>query len=172
MPLEQAFTVVDKKAHDLKAFDCGEPSMNTFLARFAQKHSQIGLSRTYVLSEQRESTDVKARVAAYFTLCASSITKEAIPAKQSLPPYRIPVVLLARLAVHAVYHGQGLGGKTLISALRQARALTESGLPAYGLVLDVLNERALSFYQRYEMFEPLTDDPMRLFVPMRTLQTL
>lgn len=41
-----------------------------------------------------------------------------------------------------------------------------------GMVLDVLDQDALAFYQSFEFFLPLTDDPMKLFVPMASLKTL
>jgi len=60
----------------------------------------------------------------------------------------------------------------LITALRKSRELTQAGLPALGLVLDVLDEEALAFYQHYDFFLPLPGDPMRLFVPMAALEEI
>lgn len=170
MPLNQEFIKADKALHNLKGFNCGELSLDQFLARFAIKHNDKGLSRTYVLTEQ--SAEAKAAVAAYYTLSTSSVKREQLQQEGGLPPFPIPVVLLARLAVDTRYQGRGLGGKTLVSALRQAAALTSAGLPAHGLILDVLNERAYSFYAQYEMFQPFTDNPHRLFVPMATIRQL
>ncbi|HEY7771900.1 MAG TPA: GNAT family N-acetyltransferase [Marinagarivorans sp.] len=145
--------------------------MNTFLSRFAEKHGKLGLSRTYVLPEITETG--KAPIAAYFKLTTSNITREQIPAKQSLPHYPVPVVLMARLAVDIRHKGKGLGAKTLVYALREAMALSQAGLPSFGLILDALDEvdeEALGFYQHFGLVEPFTDDPMRLFVSMKTLQ--
>ncbi len=167
MPLEQAFVAGDKSLHDLKTFDCGKPSMNEFLSRYAVKHAKLGFSRTYVLPKRYKTG--KAPVAAYYTLASSTVTRKAIPSQQSLPRYPVPIVMLGRLAVDRAYQGKGLGEKTLVYALRHAACLTQAGLPAYGLVLDVLDEQALAFYQHFEMFKPFTDNPMRLFVPMHTL---
>ncbi|MDX2505867.1 MAG: hypothetical protein QNL62_15520 [Gammaproteobacteria bacterium] len=82
------------------------------------------------------------------------------------------MVLLAKLAVDIKYQGQRLGEKTLITSLRKSVELTDNGLPAVGLVLDILDEDALHFYQRYDMFIPFTNNPMRLFVPMQVLRKL
>ncbi len=143
--------------------------MNEFLTRYATKHSKLGLSRTWVLAEASDSP--RRHVAAYYTLAASTVTRADIPAAQSrLPTYPIPTIMLARLAVDNRYQGSGLGAKTLVDALRQAASLSKAGLPAYGLTLDVLDDQALEFYQHFELFEPFTDDPMRLFVPMKTLE--
>lgn len=168
MTLKQVFVAADKNRHDLKGFDCGKPTMNEFLSRYAVKHGQLGLSRTYVL--EGVDTAPKKPIAAYYTLAGATVTRTKIPATQSLPGYPVPVVLLARLAVNLQYQGHGLGAKALVYALRQAAILSKAGLPAYGLILDVLDQQALDFYQHFEIFTPFTDDPMRLFVPMKTLE--
>lgn len=144
--------------------------MNEFLARYAVKHSKLGLSRTYVLAEATEGA--KKPIAAYYILAASTVARSDIPATKSLPTYPVPVVMLARLAVSNQYQGKGLGAKTLVYALRQAVNLSKAGLPAYGLILDVLDDQALAFYQHFELFEPFTNDPMRLFVPMKTIEQI
>jgi GNAT superfamily N-acetyltransferase len=170
LALAQAFVALDKGLHNLKAFDCGKPSMNEFLVRYASKHSKLGLSRTYVLPDKQKAE--KVLIGAYYTLAASAVTRTEIPARQSLPAYPVPVVMLARLAVDRRYQGVGLGAKTLVHALRQSVSLSKAGLPAYGLILDVLDHQALAFYQHFALFEPFTDDPMRLFVSMKTLEQI
>jgi len=169
--LEQHFVAADKSCHDLKSFDCGIIVMNDFLSRYAVKHNKLGLSKTYVLTKRDGGTGKKT-IAAYYTLAASTVSRYDIPVAQSLPSYPVPVVMLARLAVDNPYQGKGLGAKSLVYALRQAVNLSQSGLPAYGLILDVLNDDALSFYQQFDLFKPFTEDPMRLFVPMKTLEQI
>lgn len=151
--------------------------MDTFLFRFALKHSKLGLSSTWVLVKELDSKiddkqGVKRKVIAYYTLASSTVVKSGIPTNQSLPNYPIPVVLLARLAVDQNDQDKGLGAKVLVTALRHAVELTNQGLPAYGLVLDVLDDNALKFHQCFDFFEPLTDNPMRLFVGMNSVRQL
>mgnify|MGYP005864169857 CR=1 FL=1 len=174
MPVKKDFEVADKNLHDLKSFDCGKPGMNTFLAKNAVKHNKLGLSRTFVLpGTTPEITKAgQAPVAAYFTLTNSNVLRQEIPAEKSLPRYPIPVILLARLAVDSRYKGKGLGSKTLVYALRKAAALSKAGLPAFGVILDVLDDDALRFYQHFESFKPFTDDPMRLYISMKTVEQL
>jgi len=166
----QEFVLADKAQHDLKRFSCGKPDMDTFLARFAVKNMQLGLSRTWVLPVAEEAA--KTQIAAYYSLASSTVNRESIPTDKNLPGYPVSVVLLARLAVDQQFAKQRLGEKTLITSLRKAVELTTTGLPAIGVILDVLDEDALGFYQHFEIFEPFTDDPMRLFVPMNTLKEL
>ncbi len=170
MAFIQTLSRLDKTQHDTKPFDCGKLSMNQFLTRFAAKHAELGLSSTWVLLEETKAA--KFPVAAYYTLASATVSKASLPTEKSLPHYPIPVVLLARLAIDQRHQAKGLGAKMLISALRHAVQLTEQGLPAFGLVLDVLDEQALQFYQHFDFFEPLCDDPMRLFVSMNSLRTL
>ena len=169
MTLTQSFTLADSGLHDLKGFNCGKPPLDQFLGRFAIKHMKIGVSRTWVLAEDEPP---KSRIAAYYTLGSMSVERDQVPVTKTLPPYPIPIVLLARLAVDNSYQGQGLGGKTLVSALRRAVEVADAGLPAIGLILDAKDDQALAFYQHYELFEPFTDDPMRLFAPMNVLRKI
>jgi len=161
---------LDKSKHNLKAFDCGKTGMNDFLSRFALKHARLGLSSTWVLASKQPGK--MREVIGYYTLASSTVTKSGIPTNQSLPYYPIPVVLLARLAVEQKYQNKGLGAKILVSALRHTVKLTNRGLPAYGLVLDVLDNDALKFYQSFDFFEPFTDNPMRLFAGMDSIRQL
>lgn len=170
MKLCQAFVPVNKQSHLLKKFDCGKTEMNLFLSRFSVKHVKLGLSRTFVLPVD-EGSD-KSLVAAYYTLAMSTVVPKKLPIKKSLPNYSIATVLLARLAVDVDFQGRKLGEKSLITALRHAVKLCDSGLPAIGLILDVLDEDALKFYQHFDFFHPLTDDPTRLFVSMNTLRDI
>ena len=176
MQLTQSFVPLDKRIHDVKGFDCGKANMNEFLRRFADKHAKLGLSKTWVLPfapERQESetqSTLKSGLAAYYTLAVSSVSRNEIPVSGSLPRYPVPIVLLARLAVDVQCQGRRVGEKALVYALRHIVRLCDQGLPALGVVLDVLDDDALKFYQRFEFFHPFTDDPMRLFVPMSALR--
>lgn len=171
MKLCQSFVQANKTKHLLKAFDCGKPDMNLFLSRFAEKHTKLGLSRTFVLPLDAPETN-KVPIAAYYTLAASTVSRYDVPTTQSLPRYPVPVALLARLAVDINFQGNRLGEKSLVYALRHAVRLCDEGLPALGLVLDVLDQDALEFYHRFDFFHAFTNDPMRLFVPMTALRKI
>ncbi|MBE0448599.1 MAG: GNAT family N-acetyltransferase [Actinobacteria bacterium] len=176
MSLHHCFVAANKTQQDLSNFDCGKAEMNMFIGRFACKHMGLGLSTTWVLPDTPEGlipgNGNLAPIAAYFTLAQNTVDKESLPVKQSLPRYPIPTVLLARLAVDKKYQGQGIGGKALVTSLRKACELCDMGLPAYGLVLDVLDDNAMGFYQSYGLFHPLHDNPKRLFVGMKTIRKI
>ncbi len=172
MPTSGAFVPLDPGHFATKAFDCGKPELNQFISRYAFKNMRLGLSSTWVLGSSELDESGKLSLAAYYTLASSTVTREEIPNDKSLPGYPVPLVLLARLAVDKCYQGQRLGEKTLVSALRQSVILTARGLPALGLVLDAMDEEALTFYKKFEIFQPFTDNPMRLFVSMSVLRQL
>ncbi len=73
----------------MDGFDCGEPALNNYLKRHA------GVS--YVAIEEAAPRTVLG----YFTLAAASVPRDMLPKKhvRGLPPYDLPLVLLARLAV-------------------------------------------------------------------------
>lgn len=147
--------------------------MNQFLSRYADKNRKLGISSTWVLSEQQPPETVfKAVIKAYYTLAFSTVDREQIPTDKGLPAYPVPMILLARLAVNRAFQRQNLGTKTLVSALRQCVNVTDNSLPVLGVVLDVLDNDALSFYQKFKLFQPFTDDPMRLFVSMNVLRQI
>lgn len=173
MAFASQFELFDPKSHANKLFDCGNDEMNQFLKRYADKNRKLGLSSTWVLPEQQSrDSEAKIKLGAYYTLASSTVTRAEIPHDKKLPAYPVPVVLLARIAIDKHYQKQGLGKKTLITALRKAAELTEKGLPALGVVLDVLNDDALSFYKTFEDFQPFDNDPMRLFISMKVVKQL
>ncbi len=100
------------KAHDRAAFDCGVPSLNSYLQRSARQNQDRDIGRTCVALEPGQ-----VRVWGYYTLSSASTEFEEYPENAGLPRYPIPAVLLARLAVDKQRHGQGLGRELLIHAL-------------------------------------------------------
>src|SRR5659263_302895 len=87
-------------------FDCGDPSFNDFLRRYAgqnQFKNYVGV--TYVVVGDRHA------VRAYATVSASSLDLSGLPGddRRGLPDYPLPVLRLARLAVDLRHQGLGLG---------------------------------------------------------------
>jgi len=83
---------------EVAAFDCGDETLNNYLKRHAwanQQKSSIGV--TYVALDEGAPLSV----IGYFTLATASVPRDAFPKKyvRGLPPYDLPLILLARLAV-------------------------------------------------------------------------
>ncbi len=71
--------------HELAEFDCGNTTLNTWLARFALTNQKGG----------------GGRVVGYHTLVAGSVRKDEVPPRmaQGIANHPVGVILLARLAV-------------------------------------------------------------------------
>ena len=105
-------------------------------------------------------------VAAFYSLVYAAIDQKRLPAKlvKGLGKYDIPVMLLARLAVDHREQGKGLGKALLKDAiLRTMQAAEIAGLKL--LLVHAKDEAAASFYRKHG-FEPVVDDPLKLFLPM------
>lgn len=168
------FLPLDPSAINVKSFDCGKDAINTYLRRYAAKNIALNLNRTFILPYTPEEGSEKSHVAAYYTLAHQTLVREELPDPSRLPRYPVPVILLAQLGIDRRFHRQGLGAKTLVHALRHAYQIASNpnGIPALGAILDVLDREALAFYRSFDFFLSLTDNPMKLFVPMASLETL
>jgi GNAT superfamily N-acetyltransferase len=150
-------------SHDITAFDCGEPTLNSYLQRHAISNARAGLGRTFVAVEEHHS-----QVAGYFTVSTGSVNFDAVPdhARKRLPRYPIPTVHVGRLAVDTRFQGRRLGEVLLVEALRKAGTASTS-VGVYAVDLIALHEKAKQFYLKYGFVEML-DQPMHLFVPIET----
>jgi GNAT superfamily N-acetyltransferase len=149
-------------AHDRTTFDCGAPALNLYLRNYALQNQKRGLVRNYVTT--RKDSKV---VAAYYSLVFSSPDQKRLPAKviKGLGKYDIPIMLLARLAVDRREQGQGLGKALLKDAiLRTMQAAEIAGLKL--LLVHAKDQPAADFYRKHG-FEPVVDDPLQLFLPVK-----
>jgi predicted GNAT family N-acyltransferase len=91
--------------------------------------------------------------------------------KPELPRYpNLPATLIGRLAPDLSFRGQRIGELLLLNALERALAASEQVASAV-VIVDAKDDRAAEFYRRFGFISfPETKD--RLFLPMRTVQTL
>ena len=144
--------------HDLSAFDCGEPALDTWLRQRALKN-ESRFSRTYVVCEGDA-------VAGYFCLSAGAVQREAMPGKlRRNAPDSVPVAVIGRLAVSKAYAGRGLGADMLADALRRVAVASESiGIRA--VLVQAKDEKARSFYLACAEFVEFPEDSRMLFLPI------
>lgn len=154
--------------HDRKSFDCGEPSLNQYLHRYASQDIRRRVNRVFVASPPGEPK----QVIGYYSLNASSLDATNLPDgfRRRLPGYPVPVVLLGKLAVAESHQSKGLGSILLADALQRV-AQASQVLAVYAVVVDALNDRAAGFYQQFG-FIPLPSQPLKLFLPMNSIATL
>jgi len=142
MSWAKEFVELDKAIHDRASFDCGEVELNAFIRTKAVKHMKAGISRTMLLSASVPLPNGKYPICAFYTIAPSSISRETLPKKliKKLPRYPVPVFLLAQLAVHLEYHGQGLGKITLIKALEYLWEIN-SHMRAYAIIVENITKK-------------------------------
>ena len=149
--------------HDLGGFDCGSSGLNTFLQRHALQNQRANSAQTYVARQD-------SKVVGYYSLTVGSVghADASDRVKKAMPRYPIPVLILARLAVHIDLQGRGLGSGLLKDVLvRTARAADIVGVRA--LLVHAKDDQARSFYERYN-FEPSPTDPYHLFLMVKDIR--
>ena len=152
---------------DRASFSCWEPALDRYIRRQASQDARRRVTRVFVASGNPPG-----RIAGYYTLSATSFEKNDLPAEfaKRSPHYPVATAVIGRLAVDLRSQGCGLGEALLLDAIhRIVRAADTIGV--YAVVVDALHERASAFYERYG-FTPFPSTPRRLFLPLRTFETL
>jgi GNAT superfamily N-acetyltransferase len=147
--------------HDLDAFTCGQPSLDTWLREHARNTTRQG-TRTYLLLDNDNNG-----VAGYFAIAPHLLERDQAPRRVGRgAPSRIPAILLAKLALHEHLHGRGLGAELLVHALT---TIVNAARSAGGriVVVDAIDDNATSFYQAHD-FTPTRDNPHRLVMKLST----
>jgi predicted N-acetyltransferase YhbS len=159
------WTICPLTEHDRSQFDCGEPSLDSYLKQSARQNEEKGISRTFVLVREGEQ-----RVLGYYTLAGGEIERDKLPPKvaKKLPKYPVPVILLGRLAVDRSVQKEKLGRLLLKDALHRALVVSKQ-IGCYAVSVQALNTTVAAFYAKFS-FEPLPDDPLRLYLLLATLR--
>lgn len=157
--------VIEKlgREHDLDTFDCGNPTLNLWLHKFAWTNQQADSAKTYVALEGN-------RTIGYYALTTGSVLKHESPQRiaKGLANHLIGIVLLARLAVDRTQQGRGLGKALLFDALsRIEEAADIVGVRA--VLVHAIDDAARRFYQHFEFAESPVD-PYQLLLVMKDLR--
>jgi len=143
-------------AHDVSAFDCGEPALNDWLKRRALPNEESGASRTYVVC-------AGGRVVAYYALASGGVALAQAPGrvKRNMPD-PVPVMIIGRLARDLAWKAQDLGPSLLRDAIvRTLQAAEIAGIRA--ILAGAISERAKRFYETHG-FKVSPADPMLLMI--------
>lgn len=153
------------KIHDRVDFDCGSDELNTYLRKTARQHLDKGMSRSFVLIDDKFPT----KILGFCTLAACEIRVEKLPRKYSKKyPSKAPGAKLARLAVSKINQRQGFGTLMMANAIERILLISKN-LGIIGFFVDAKNEEAKNYYEQFG-FISLPDDPLELFLPIATLQ--
>lgn len=155
------------KQHQRTEFTCGKPSLDDFIRARVSQYEKRRIGKTFVAVPKGETL-----VIGYYTLAAGAVQFANLPlaASNKLPKHPVPVVLLARLAVDRSRQGSGLGEGLLVDALERTLALSKE-LGVHAIEVDALDEGVAAFYRKYGFF-PLLDNPLHLFLPIATIESL
>ena len=151
-----------------KEFSCGHKILDNYLFRQANQDMKRKLSACFVIAEDKTRL-----IKGYYTLSNNSIPLDLVPDnfKKKLPESytSIPTTLLGRLAVDINYQKQGMGKTLLIDALKRSFIASKS-IGSFAVVVDPLDENAMSFYYRYGFIS--LPDSRKMFLPMKTIEHL
>lgn len=156
------------KHHDRKGFYCEVEALNHYLKTMALQHHSRDIAKTHVLTFEDDSGPV----IAYATLnvCELDLSAEKQTPLLKKLPINAPAVRLCRLAVDKEHQGKGLGQYMLGFTLSKALEVSQN-VGCSGIVVDAKDESAQTFYEQFG-FISFTSNPLRLFLPMRTITAL
>lgn len=151
---------------DRSAFRSGDEALDLYFHRYAGQNQfkhHIGVS--YVAVEEDA-------ILGFVTLSTATLDAEELSSGRPMPPYPMPVLRLARLAVDVAARGRGVGRALLRFAIELAeRQRDEVG--CVGVLVDA-KPGAVEFYRGYGFvqLETLTGGalilprPVAMFVPL------
>lgn len=153
--------------HDMSGFRSGNDALDSWLLVHARDSQRMDSARTFVLVDGEAGGS--SSVVGYFSLTMGSVSRADAPQRlvRGMPGYPVGVALLARLAVRADRHGQGLGGLLLAEALRKA-VLAGEVAAARLVVVDAIDDAA-HFYAHHG-FVAVPENPRRLCRRMKDIR--
>jgi GNAT superfamily N-acetyltransferase len=145
------------RAHAVEQFTCGQPELDRFLTRHALQAQQANSSQTYVAVTDTE-------VVGFYTIVAGEVEHAEAPERvvKGMPRHPIPLLVLARLAVHTEAQGRGLGSGLLLDALGRTLQVADV-IGVRALAVHAKDDRAIAFYQHFG-FTPSPTDARHLFM--------
>ena len=147
------------EGHDIAHFDSGVSTIDSWLRNMARLNEARGGARIYVVCDGD-------RVAGFYSLAASAVERRRPPSRVGRNmPEPVPAILLGQLAVDTRYQGRGLGVALLADAVRHSLAAADI-VGARSMVVQALDDRARSFYERFG-FRPFSArEPLMLVLRM------
>lgn len=154
-----------RREHLLASFDCGQPDLNSWLVNHALPNQGANAAQTYVGL-------IHGEVAGYYSLAVGQVEYADAPERlrKGLARHPVPIMLLARLAVHKDWQGKGIGKALLKDAvLRTMQAADIAGIRA--LAVHAKDDHARRYYEQFDFLASSTD-PLHLFVLLKDLRRI
>jgi predicted N-acetyltransferase YhbS len=125
---------------DRSSFCSGDEALDLFFQRYAgqnQFRHHIGVSYVALQDES---------ILGFITVSPASLDADDLPSGRKMPPYPVPVLRLARLAVDHRARGLGIGKALLRFALELAEHMRDE-LGCVGVLVDA-KEQAADYYRK------------------------
>ncbi|MGI8772110.1 MAG: GNAT family N-acetyltransferase [Acidobacteriaceae bacterium] len=152
-----------RRDHAIDSFDCGREELNTWLRRHALQNQDAHAALTYLgLAD--------GVIVGYYSLAVGQVEYADAPErlKKGLARHAVPIMLLARLAVHKEWQKKGVGRALLKDAvLRTLQAADIAGIRA--LAVHAKDDEARRYYERFD-FSPSPTDPLHLFALLKDIR--
>lgn len=151
------------RTHAVETFACGQPELDRFLIRHALRAQQANSSQTYVAVSGSE-------VVGFYTIVAGEVHHANAPERvtKGMPRHPIPLLVLARLAVHSKAQGRGIGAGLLLDALGRTLQVADV-IGVRALAVHAKDERAAAFYRHFG-FAPSPTDTRHLFMLIKDIR--
>lgn len=154
-----------RKEHVLSAFDCGQSDLNTWLQKYALQNQGSSSAQTYLGL-------VNEKIVGFYSLTVGHAEYVDVPERvqKGLARHPVPIMLLARLAVHKDWQGKGIGKGLLKDAvLRTMQAADIAGIRA--LAVHAKDDQAKRYYEQFD-FSPSPTDPLHLLALLKDLRRI
>jgi len=151
------------RTHNVEQFTCGQPELDRFLIRHALRVQQSNSSQTYVGVSDDE-------VAGFYTIVAGEVQHARAPERvvKGMSRHPIPLLVLARLAVHTNAQGRGIGSGLLLDALGRTLQVADM-IGVRTLAVHAKDDRAVAFYRHFG-FTPSPTDARHLFMIIKDIR--
>lgn len=155
------------KKFNREKFTCDIDALNHYLHRQASQDIRKKLAACFVIVDDDDN------IIGYYTLSSAGINRDHVPPKfrKKIPHhYSVPVILLGRLAVDKNHKNKGYGAYLLVDALKRSYNISEKSIGAMAVIVDPINELAISFYEKYGFIK--LEDSGKMFLPMQVVKKL
>jgi GNAT superfamily N-acetyltransferase len=151
------------RTHTVENFTSGRPELDRFLVRHALRAQQANSSQTYVAVAGDE-------IVGFYTIVAGEVRHAKAPERviKGMPRHPIPLLVLARLAVHTKAQGRGIGSGLLLDALGRTLQVADM-IGVRALAVHAKDDQAAAFYRHFG-FTPSPSDARHLFMIIKDIR--
>lgn len=129
-----------QEGDERKPFRSGDAALDLYFHRFAgQNQFRHHVGVTYVAVEDGD-------IIGFATIAAGSVDADDLPSGRNMPPYPLPILRVARLAVSETARGRGLGLSLMRFCIEFAEKMRDE-VGCVGVVVDAM-PGAVAFYER------------------------